>query len=106
MNLRALRIPVLSTASLCAFALVGALFGVSSPAQADDDACTAKSFKLKEVEKVCKDGGRKAAKKMMQAAVKKAKEAGEKMNGKSCHNDIKEKFDLKANAVKDLKPWI
>lgn len=108
MNPRIFRIPLLSTGTLCVFALAGALTGglVASLAQAGDDACSAKSFKIKDVERACKTGGRKAAKKMMQAAVKKAKAAGEKVNCKSCHKDIKATFELKANAVKELKRWL
>lgn len=104
MNLRALRIPLISTGTLCIFAFAGALTGlVASPAQADDDACTARSFKVKKVEDACKKGGRTAAKAVMKAAVKKAKANGEKVNCKTCHTDIKTTFALTDNAVDDLK---
>jgi len=104
MNLRTLRIPLISTGTLCVFAFAGALTGlVASPAQADDDACTAKSFKIKEVKEACRKGGRKAAKAMMKEAVKKAKANGEKVNCKSCHTDVKTTFALTDNAVEDFK---
>jgi len=103
MNLRALRIPLLSTGTLCIFALAGALTGlVSTSAQADDDACTARTFKTKEVEAACKKDGRAGAKAVMKAAVKKAKAAGEKMTCKTCHDDIKA-FTLTPDAVDKLK---
>ena len=103
MSQRALRFPF---APLTVIALVGALFGASAPAGADDNPCTASRFEFKEVEKACKEGGRVAAKKMMNAVVKKAKEAGEQMNCKTCHNDVKDKFDLKPNANADFKRWL
>jgi len=104
MNLRALRIPLISTGTLCIFAFAGALTGlVASPAQADDDACTAQSFKIKQVKDACRKGGRTAVKAMMKDAVKKAKANGEKVNCKSCHTELKPTFGLTDNAVDDLK---
>ena len=76
-------------------------------AQAGDDKCTTKKFHFKAVEKACESGGRKAAKDVMKAAVKKAKAAGKDMKCKSCHEDTKE-FKLKdeKEAVEKLKPYI
>lgn len=83
--------------------VVGLSYG--SVAHADDDPCTATKFSIAKVEQACKSGGRAGAKKVMKAAVKKAKEAGEKMNCKSCHQDLKA-FALTSNAVADLKKWM
>ena len=107
MSARALRPVTFCTASLCGFAFAGALFGLASAAQADGDgACTAGKFDFAQVEKACKDGGRAAAKKLMNDAMKKAKAAGEQINCKSCHTDVKDKFALTPNAVADLKKWL
>jgi cytochrome c len=97
----------LSTLVLLSAVLGAAAFGVASPsvARAADEACTTKKFNYPAVEKACKDGGRKAAKDVMKAALKKAKAAGNDVKCTSCHEDTKA-FKLKDNAVKDLKPWI
>ncbi|MBM4361727.1 MAG: hypothetical protein FJ104_03525 [Deltaproteobacteria bacterium] len=85
-------------------ALAGALaLGLAAPAQAGDDACTTTKFSFPAVEKACKDGGRKGAKDLMKAVVKKAKDAGKDVGCKDCHADVGKTFELKANAVKDLK---
>ncbi|HRI07326.1 MAG TPA: hypothetical protein PKW35_05890 [Nannocystaceae bacterium] len=96
----------LATAALCGSALVGALVGFAPAARADGDACTTTKFQVAQVEKACKEGGRVAAKKLMNDAMKKAKAAGEQVNCKSCHDDVKDTFTLKANAVADLKKWL
>jgi hypothetical protein len=88
----------------------GAALLHTTPAYADDDgddsgACTAKKFNYPAVEKACKDGGRKAAKKLMKDTLKKAKADGKDWKCKSCHKDLKA-YDLTDNAVKDLKPYI
>lgn len=102
MSSRAL--PVLPVSAIVGvFALALGLLGVSPPAQADGDACTTARFQVPAVEKACKEGGRAAAKKLMNDAIKRAKAAGESVNCKSCHTDIKTTFDLKANAVADLQ---
>jgi hypothetical protein len=90
-------------ASLLGSAALGVL--VPSVAHAGDDACTTTKFHFPAVEKACKDGGRKAAKDVMKAAVHKAKDAGKDMKCTSCHEDTKA-FKLKDNAVADLKPWM
>lgn len=85
---------------------IGALgFAFGSTAGAADDPCRATSFSVAKVEKACKTGGRKAAKVVMKGAVKKAKAAGESMNCKTCHDDLKS-FSLTSNAVADLKKWM
>jgi hypothetical protein len=89
-------------------ALSAALAGLAptvAHAEDDDGACTAKTFNFKKVEAACKSGGRAAVKDLMKAATKKAKEAGTKIKCKDCHESLKT-YDLKDNAVKDLKPWI
>jgi cytochrome c len=95
------------TLVLLSTVVAAAAFGVASPsnARAADEACTTTKFHYPAVEKACKDGGRKAAKELMKAAVKKQKAAGNDVKCTSCHEDTKD-FKLKDNAVKDLKPWI
>ena len=83
---------------------LGLSLGTSAHA-GEEDPCQAKSFAVAQVERACKSGGRKAAKAMMKKAVKKAKEAGEKMTCKTCHGDLKT-FSLTDNAVADLKKWL
>ncbi|HEX4478040.1 MAG TPA: hypothetical protein VH142_23290 [Polyangiaceae bacterium] len=85
----------------------GAAVGVFAPAvaHAGDDACTATKFHYPAVQNACKSGGRKAAKDLMKASVKKMKADGKDVKCTSCHEDAKE-FKLKDNAVKDLKPYI
>lgn len=89
-----------------AMALAGA-YGAVAPgvAHAEDEACTTKKFHYPAVKKACKEGGRKAAKDLMKGAVKKAKAAGKDIKCKGCHEDLKS-YELKDNAVDDLKPWI
>ena len=72
---------------------------------ADPNACTTQKFQVPAVKKACAEGGRKAAKALMKQAVKKAKAAGQKVNCKSCHTSLKT-FELKPNAVADLKKWL
>jgi hypothetical protein len=100
----------LPTLWLATAVLAGGAFGVLAPSVAHatdgDAACTTKKFHYPAVEKACKDGGRKAAKDLMKAAVKKARDGGKPdIKCTSCHEDTKE-FKLKDNAVTDLKPWI
>jgi len=68
--------------------------------------CISKSFKFKQVEAACKEGGQKAAKKLMKAIVKKAKKAGDD-NASSClncHDDLKT-FKRTKDAAAWLKPY-
>lgn len=72
----------------------------------DPKPCTAKSFKISQVEAACKSGGQTAAKKMMKKAVDKAKAAGTDINCKTCHVDLKA-FALKgSDPVGDLEKWL
>lgn len=94
------------TLVLAAALIAGGTLGLLAPSIARaDDACTTKKFHYPAVQQACKDGGRKGAKEVMKAAVKKAKAGGKDVKCTSCHEDTKE-FVLKANAVADLKPWI
>ena len=97
---------VLPTAFLFGtLALAGFAAGTArADGETEPKPCNAKKFKIKKVEKACKDGGQPAVKKMMKAAVKKAKAAGEDINCKSCHNSLKE-FDLKSGSEK-IKKWL
>ena len=94
----------LSTLMLASALAAAGAYGAFSPplAHAGDKACTTKKFNFKEVEKACKDGGQKAAKKLMKGIVKKAKASGKKIKCKSCHDDMKS-YKLKDNAVDDMK---
>jgi hypothetical protein len=86
-------------------ATLGFLRPSSALAGDGDGACSATKFTYPAVEKACKDGGRKAVKEVMKAAVKKAKAAGKDVKCTSCHEDMKG-YKLKDNAVADLKPYI
>ena len=75
--------------------------------QADDlKPCTAKTFKVKQVEAACRSGGLAAAKKMMKAATKKAKAAGEDMKCKTCHTELKTFALTGPDTVASLKKWL
>lgn len=91
---------------LASFMAAAAAYGAFGPSTAQaDDACATKKFHYPAVENACKKGGRAAAKDVMKAALKKAKDAGKDYSCKTCHEDLKS-FKLKSNAVEDLKPWI
>jgi len=96
----------LCTGTLAAFALVGAIVGASTSARAGDEACTSQRFELPAVKTACEAGGRAAAKKLMNDAMKKAKAAGEQVTCKSCHTDVKASFALTPNAVDELRKWL
>src|ERR1700749_4180246 len=100
------RISRFSTPLLASALVIGAAAALLTPsiARAGDD-CTATKFHYSAVEKACKDGGRKAAKDLMKASMKKANGSGKDFKCTSCHVDAKA-FKLKDNAVDDLKPWI
>jgi cytochrome c len=93
-------------ASLSVFALAGVLMGAAGPARAGESAaCKNAKSEVAEVAAACKRGGQKAAKKIMSRVVKEQKAAGNKINCKSCHGDLKT-FATKANAVADLKRYL
>lgn len=69
------------------------------------DACTTKNFHYSQLGAACHSGGRKAAKEVMKGVVKKAKAAGTDLKCTSCHVDMNS-FQLKGNAVSDLKQWL
>ncbi len=101
------KIRLLSSAlALSAVAAGGMFVGVSS-AHADGEtvACTAKKFETKQVEAACKKDGRTGAKALMKDVVKAQKAAGNDINCKTCHESLKT-FDLKTNAVPDLKKYL
>lgn len=96
--------------NLLAFAFTAIFAGglYAGTASAGDDGeitpCKATSFKVAQVKKACEKGGVKAAKKLMKSAVKKAKDAGESVNCKTCHESTKELHKNKgAESVKKLK---
>lgn len=97
---------MLSNTTVLAVAFAVSGLGMSTVVRADgSDPCTTTSFKISKVDKACKTGGRPAAKKLMKDAVKKAKAAGESINCKTCHEDLKS-FALKGDAVANLKKWL
>lgn len=65
--------------------------------------CKSKSFEIEQVEAACKKGGEPAAKALMKKAVKKAKDAGEDINCKTCHESTKELDKSKPGSVDKLK---
>jgi hypothetical protein len=69
------------------------------------DACTTTKFHYSQLGAACHSGGRKAAKEVMKGVVKKAKAAGTDLKCTSCHVDMNS-FQLKGNAVADLKQWL
>lgn len=91
-------------------ALAGMLFAFGAaiaPTEADaaGSACTSKKFNFKQVEAACKEGGRKAAKKLMKKVVKQSKKAGDKKTCLDCHKDLKSFANTK-NAVADMKKYL
>lgn len=84
------------------------LGGLLSPAASAEDPapCSAKSFKIAKVKAACEDGGQPAAKNLMKAAVKKAKEAGESMTCKSCHSELKTYALTGDDPVGKLEKWL
>ncbi len=83
----------------------------SSASAAEDDApksCVSKSFKISKVGAACESGGQAEVKKIMKAAVKKAKAAGvtEGMKCTDCHTDLKT-YKLKGDdPVGTIKKWL
>lgn len=68
--------------------------------------CVAKSFKIKKVEEACKSGGQDAVKTMMKAAVKKAKAAGNDVDCKTCHDDLKTYAVKAGSKASDIEKWL
>lgn len=99
-----MRKPATITATLALLFGFGLFVG---QAQADDPKpCASTSFKIAAVKSACERGGQPEAKKLMKAAVKKAKDAGESMNCKTCHEDLKTYKLAGANPVAELKKWL
>jgi hypothetical protein len=74
-------------------------------ATADDGGpCTASKFHFASVEKACKEGGRKSAKDVMKAAVKRARADGKEYKCNSCH-DSQTTYSLKSDAIEKYKPY-
>jgi predicted RecA/RadA family phage recombinase len=93
---------------LLAGVAVAAMLAVAVPARADgeaDGACTETKFDFPAVEKACKDGGRKAVKPLMKAAIKRARADGKDYKCNTCHEDQKS-YKLKDGAVDKLRPYI
>ena len=90
-----------------ALTLLVSVFALSSAEAKDPKPCIAKKFKFKKVEAACKEGGQKAAKKLMKSIVKKAKAKGDENanNCLSCHEDLKT-YKRTAKAAEWLKPYV
>ena len=67
--------------------------------------CAATELRYPEVKAACAEDGRRAVKKIMIAAIAKAKRAGTELECSSCHLDQKT-FGLRPNAVDDLARWL
>jgi hypothetical protein len=94
--------------ALLAGVAVAATLAVTVPAHADgeaDGACTETKFDFPAIEKACKEGGRKAVKPLMKAAIKRARADGKDYKCNSCHEDQKS-YKLKDGAVDKLRPYI
>jgi hypothetical protein len=91
--------------SLAVLVATGALL---APALADDASpkpCTAQEFHFEQVAEACANGGRKAARELMKAAVKKAKAEGESVSCGSCHVSLKT-YELEPGAAEQLERWL
>lgn len=74
------------------------------PADAGDDACARKAFKTELVKNACAKGGQKEAKKVMKKFMAAAKKKNPAIkNCKSCHTNLKPKYELKADGLKMYK---
>ena len=71
----------------------------------DSNPCVTKKFHYEQIEKICNEGGQKAAREFMKSVVKKAKSSGKHVTCTSCHENTKN-YDLKDNAVNDLKSFL
>jgi hypothetical protein len=67
--------------------------------------CQSKTLTLEPVITACRQGGRNAAKQVMKGAVAKARAAGTTLGCPSCHVDMN-RYELKPNALTDLKRWL
>ena len=72
---------------------------------AGDSPCTATSFKFGAVRSACERGGRPEVKGVMKNVTNKAKAAGTELKCTSCHTSTKT-YELKDNAVEDLRKWL
>ncbi|HEX2880256.1 MAG TPA: hypothetical protein VHO25_12060 [Polyangiaceae bacterium] len=70
-----------------------------------DSPCLATSFKFAAVRNACEHGGRPEAKALMKTMTKKAEAAGTELKCNSCHTSLKT-YELKDNAVADLRKWL
>lgn len=95
---------------IAGLALAAGLFALGSavaptPADAGGNDCTTKDFKFKQVESACKQGGRKAVKKLMKKVVKDSRKAGDEKSCLDCHTSLKT-FARTKNAEKDLRKYL
>lgn len=78
---------------------------VSSASADGPKPCLKTTYAVAQVKAACDSGGQDAVKKLMKAAVDKAKAAGADTKCVSCHENLKD-FALTANAVADLRPLL
>jgi hypothetical protein len=76
--------------------------------EAAPEKCTRTAFKVPQVKAACESKGLDGAKALMKSAVKNAEAGGEKINCKTCHQELKDGYPLKdeAKAVEDLKKYL
>jgi hypothetical protein len=65
----------------------------------------ATSFKFAAVRNACEHGGRPEVKALMKNMTKKAEAAGTELKCNNCHSSLKT-YDLRDNAVTDLRKWL
>jgi hypothetical protein len=90
---------------LALFAVLGSIGAQQLASAEDPKPCAKSSYAILELDKACKSGGQLAAKKLMKAAVDKARAAGKEMTCKTCHSSLSD-FATLPNAGADLKPLL
>ena len=85
---------------------VAAGIGAGFAHAGDVKPCVATSFKIAKVKNACESGGQPAAKKMMKTATDKAKAAGEDINCKTCHSDLKTYALTGDDTVAKIQKWL
>lgn len=90
---------------LAFFAMLGSIGAQQIASAEDPKPCAKSSYALQQLDAACKSGGQIAAKKLMKAAVDKARAAGKEMTCKTCHSSLSD-FATLPNATADLKPLL
>ncbi len=69
----------------------------------DPKPCVRTDFKTVAIAEACKKGGQKAAKKAMKKFTKAAKAKQSGLNCKSCHSNLRPKYELKSDGLELYK---